>query len=54
MEHFQDIGKVAGVNLAAIAISWTNLEGFFRIAGLIVAFIYTCLKIWDLLRTWKK
>jgi hypothetical protein len=54
MEHFQDIGKVAGINLAAIAISWSNLEGFFRIAGLIVAFIYTCLKIWDLLRKWEK
>jgi hypothetical protein len=54
MEHFQDIGKVAGANLAALAISCSNLEGFFRVAGLIVAFIYTCLKIWDLLRKWDK
>lgn len=54
MEHFQDIGKVASVNLAAFALSWTNLEEFFRLGGLIVAFIYTCLKIWDLLKGWKK
>ena len=54
MEHLQEAGKVATVNLAAYVLSWTNLEEFFRTAGLIAAFIYTCLKIVQLLKNWKK
>lgn len=54
MEHLQEAGKVAGINLAAFVISWSNLDNFFRTAGLIAAFIYTCLKIVQLLKNWKK
>jgi hypothetical protein len=54
MEHLQEMTKVATINIAAFIFSWTNVDSFFRTAGLIVAFIYTCLKIIDVLRKWNK
>lgn len=54
MEHLQEAGKVAAINTAAFVLSLTNLEEFFRTAGLIAAFVYTCLKIIQLLKNWKK
>jgi hypothetical protein len=52
MDHLEEIAKVSSVNLAAFAISLSNLEGFLRVAGVAAAFIYTCMKIIQLMRHW--
>jgi hypothetical protein len=53
MEHLQECAKVAGINLAAFMMSCSGVEEFFRIAGLIAAFIYTLLKIYELIKNLK-
>lgn len=52
MDHLEEIAKVSSVNLAAFAISLTDVEGFLRVAGVTAALIYTCLKIIQLLKHW--
>ncbi len=48
--HFSDVAKVAGVNTTAIVVSLSGLETAIRIAGLVAALVYTCLKIADWVR----
>ena len=52
MEHLEDLTKVGAINIAAFIISWTDVENFLRVGGLFVAFIYTLLKIIQLIRHW--
>lgn len=52
MDHIEEIIKVGSVNAAALAISLSNLEGFLRVAGVAAAFVYTCMKIIQLIKHW--
>lgn len=52
MDHLEEIAKVSSVNIAALAISLSNLEGFLRVAGVAAALIYTCMKIIQLVKHW--
>lgn len=52
MDHIEEMVKVGSINIAALALSLSNLEGFLRLAGLAVAFIYTCMKIAQLAKHW--
>ena len=45
MEDLQESVKVISANVLALGISFSNLETYLRLAGLTVAFLYTCLKI---------
>jgi hypothetical protein len=54
MGNLQESFKVITANAVALGISFSNLESYLRIAGLAVAFLYTCLKIVQLLKNWKK
>lgn len=49
-----DCMKVASVNTLAITLSYSGLENSLRMAGLIVAFLYTTLKVIFLLKNWNK
>lgn len=53
MEDLQESVKVISANALALGISFSNLETYLRVAGLTVAFLYTCLKIVSLLKNWK-
>jgi len=46
-DHAHDVFRVVSVNIGALVLSVSNIEVFFRIAGLVAAFLYTCLKIYD-------
>ncbi len=48
--HFSDVAKVAGVNTTAIVLSLSGVEAAIRLAGLVAALVYTCLKIADWVR----
>jgi hypothetical protein len=52
-EHFDTI-RVAGANIAAIMLSFSGVEEFFRIAGLAAAAFYTCLKCAHLIKHWNR
>lgn len=52
-EHFDSI-KVAAANTAAVMLSFSGIEEFFRIAGLAAALFYTCLKCAHLIKHWNK
>jgi hypothetical protein len=52
MDHLEEIAKVSSINIAALAISLSNLEGFLRVAGVAAALIYTCMKIIQLAKHW--
>jgi len=52
MNHLEELAKVGIINVAAYAISFSDIETFLRIGGLLVAFIYTCLKIIQLIKHW--
>jgi hypothetical protein len=54
MNHLEELTKVASINVAAFVISLTDLEGILRVGGLFVAFLYTCLKIIQLIKHWNK
>ena len=54
MEHLEELTKVSAVNITAFALSFSDLENFLRVGGLAVAFIYTFLKIVQLLKHWDK
>lgn len=45
--HLHDVYRVISVNLGALVISVSGVEVFFRLAGLIAAFLYTLLKIYE-------
>lgn len=49
-EDIKEITSVLGVNLAAIALSLSQIEQSVRIAGGIVAIIYTLAKIYKLFK----
>lgn len=54
MEHLEELTKVGVINITAFVISLSDVENFLRIGGLAVAFIYTCLKIVQLIKNWNK
>ena len=54
MDHLEELVKVGGVNIAAIAISLTQIETGLRIAGLFLAFLYTLMKIIQLIKYWNE
>ena len=54
MDHIEEIVKVGSINAAALAISLSNLEGFLRVGGLFLAFIYTLMKIIQLIKHWNQ
>jgi hypothetical protein len=49
-EDLKEIGSVFGVNFAAMALSLSEIEQTVRIAGGVVAILYTLVKIHKLLR----
>jgi hypothetical protein len=49
-EDLKEIGSVFGVNFAAMALSLSEIEQTVRIAGGVVAILYTLAKIHQLLR----
>jgi hypothetical protein len=53
MDNPSDSIKVLTANMLAFGISYSSLETTLRIAGLFVAFVYTCLKITQILKNWK-
>lgn len=53
MDHLEELAKVGIINIAAFTLSFSDLEAALRFGGLFVAFIYTCLKIIQLLKHWK-
>ena len=50
IEDIKEIGSVFGVNFAAMALSLSEIEQTVRIAGGVVAILYTLAKIHKLLR----
>jgi hypothetical protein len=48
-DDLKEIGSVLGVNVAAIALSLSQIEQTVRIVGGVVAIIYTLAKIYKLL-----
>lgn len=52
MDHIEEIVKVGTINAAAWMISLSNVEEFFRVAGVAAACIYTCMKIMQLIKHW--
>jgi hypothetical protein len=52
MDHLEEIVKVGTINAAAWMISLSNVEEFFRVAGVAAAFFYTCMKIIQLVKHW--
>lgn len=52
MNHFEELTKVASINAMAFIVSFSELENGFRLFGLIVASIYTCMKIVQLIKHW--
>ena len=49
-DDLKEIASVFGVNLAAVALSLSQIEQTVRIGGGVVAIIYTLVKIYKLLR----
>jgi hypothetical protein len=52
MDHLEELAKVGIINIAAFTLSFSDLEALLRFGGLFVAFVYTCLKIVQLLKNW--
>ena len=44
-QHIEDVIKVSFINFAAFAVSMSDFDQWLRLAGLLAALIYTCLKI---------
>jgi len=44
-QHIEDVCKVGFINFAAFAVSMSDFDQWLRLAGLVTALIYTCLKI---------
>jgi hypothetical protein len=53
MDDASDSIKVMAANILAFGVSYSSIETTLRIAGLFVAFVYTCLKITQILKNWK-
>lgn len=49
-DHIADIVQVAGVNLAAITISLTDFETMIRLLSLVLACVYTSVKLYQALK----
>lgn len=54
MNHLEELIKVGSINIAAFIISLSDLEEFLRVGGLFMAFLYTSLKVVQLIRNWNK
>lgn len=52
MDHIEEMVKVGSINMAALVLSLSNLEGFLRVAGVAAALVYTCMKIAQLVKHW--
>jgi len=52
MDHLEELTKVGVINVTAFIISLSDLESFLRLGGLFFAFIYTVLKIVQLIKNW--
>lgn len=55
MNHLSDLSemsKVGAINVAAFVISMSEIESLLRIGGLFLAFIYTLMKIIQLIKHW--
>jgi hypothetical protein len=48
-KHVDDIRQVAFINGAALAVSVSDFEQYIRILGLVMACVYTGIKIWQAL-----
>ena len=48
-KHLDDIVQVAFVNGAALAVSVSDFEQYIRVLGLVMACVYTGIKIWQAL-----
>jgi hypothetical protein len=53
MDDISDSIKVTTANILAFSVSYSSVESALRIAGLLVAFVYTSLKIMQILKNWK-
>jgi hypothetical protein len=53
MDQIPDSAKVTMANILAFSVSYSSAESALRIAGLLVAFVYTSLKIIEILKNWK-
>lgn len=49
-EHIEGIVKVGFVNLAAISVSFAQVEAAIRVSALFLGLIYTCIQIVKALR----
>jgi hypothetical protein len=52
MDHLSEVSKVGAINMAAFVISMSDVEGILRVGGLFLAFIYTLMKIIQLIKHW--
>lgn len=49
-EHLENLAKAWVVNLAALSFSFAQVEAVFRLAGLVLAVVYTSIQIVKALR----
>ena len=49
-DHIADIVQVAGINVAAITISLTDFETMIRILSLVLACVYTSVKLYQAIK----
>ncbi len=52
MDHIEEMVKVGSINMAALVLSLSDIEGFLRVAGVAAALLYTCMKIVQLAKHW--
>lgn len=52
MDHLLEVSKVGAINIAAFVISMSDAESILRVGGLFLAFVYTGMKITQLLKHW--
>jgi hypothetical protein len=52
MDHIEEMVKVGSINMAALVLSLSDIEGFLRVAGVAAALLYTCMKIAQLAKHW--
>ena len=49
-----DIFKVNAVGAVAFVVSWSDFDHYLRTAGLILALVYTCCKIYQAIKEIRK
>ena len=54
MDHLSELSKVGAINIAAFMVSMSDVEGILRVGGLFLAFIYTFMKIVQLIKHWNQ